>query len=80
MLLNSPDGVRYAEALASKLCEGASEVSLEEASLVIQMTDALFTAVLQRLPTDEEQKLSIAFLRNKWNSAEELVPTPGDSR
>lgn len=65
MLLNSPDGVRYAEALASKLCEGASEVSLEEASLVIQMTDALFTAVLQRLPTDEEQKLSIAFLRQQ---------------
>ena len=64
MMLNSPDGIRYAEALADRVLRetpNPAEVNQSEQSLVEQ----LFQLTLNRQPTAEERTLAAEHLQNE---------------
>ena len=62
MLLNSPEGVRYAQTLAERLAEATDKLDFAETATTKQLLDALFEIALNRKPTDQECQLSIDFL------------------
>jgi len=69
MLLNSPEGVRYARALALQISEytGQSPVDVadnEAEQAMAHWVKRLFQIALNRLPTDQEFQLSIEFLNH----------------
>jgi hypothetical protein len=65
MLLNSPEGIRYAESLADRaFLETNRDVSKNadrEQSLIVR----LFQLTLNRHPTDDEENLAIEHLHNE---------------
>ena len=64
MMLNSPEGIRYAEALADRVLRetpNPAEVNQSEQSLVEQ----LFQLTLNRQPTAEERTLAAEHLQNE---------------
>ena len=65
MLLNSPEGIRYAEALADRVLGDASnpaEVSLQSEQ---SMVEQLFLLTLNRSPTADEKVLATEHLENE---------------
>ena len=72
MLLNSPEGIRYAEALADRaFLETSRDVSKNadrEQALIVR----LFQLTLNRLPTEDEENLAVEHLQ------EEIAKLPED--
>ena len=64
MLLNSPDGVRYAQALAARVSGATEHLEFKDAASTEQLVMALFQLALNRTPTDQELPLSIEFLKH----------------
>ena len=62
MLLNSPDGVRYARSLADLLSTD-EQLSFDNAAVTGDLVDSLFRRTLSRNASDEEQTLAIEFLK-----------------
>lgn len=62
MLLNSPEGVRYARALASKISNSNEQLRFADGGQTRQLVDTLFLTALNRTPTPLELPLSIEFL------------------
>ena len=63
MLLNSPEGVRYAQALAARVSGAPEMLHFEDAAKTKQLVEALFQVALNRTPTAQEFPLSIEFLK-----------------
>ena len=63
MLLNSPEGVRYAQALATRVSGATDKLEFSDAAKTNQLVRALFQIALNRAPTDQELPLSIEFLK-----------------
>ncbi len=62
MLLNSPDSVRYAQALADRV-QGEQTIDLDDAVGSGRLVETLFDTALNRSPTGDELQLSIEFLQ-----------------
>lgn len=63
MLLNSPEGVRYAQALAARVSGAPDKLQFEDAAKTQQLVEALFQVALSRAATAQELPLSIEFLK-----------------
>ena len=63
MLLNSPEGVRYAQALATRVSGAADNLDFDDAAMTKQLVETLFRVALNRTPTAQELPLSIEFLK-----------------
>ncbi len=64
MLLNSPESIRYAQAFASRVAAPNDKPIVTDARLAKPLIDRAFLFSLARKPTDDEQQLSIAFLKS----------------
>ncbi len=62
MLLNSPEGVRYAQALAARLSGPNEKLIVNDLKNTKRLAESLFQTVLNRAATDEELELSSGFL------------------
>ena len=62
MLLNSPDSVRYAQALADRV-QGEQTIDLGDAARTRRLVETLFDTALNRISTADELQLSIEFLK-----------------
>ena len=62
MLLNSPEGIRYSQALASKLNSEHKTLDFDQAATTLPLVESLFRTALNRPPTAEESQLSVEFL------------------
>lgn len=63
MMLNSPEGVRYAQALAARVSGTTELLDFNEAAKTERLVETLFQVALNRTPTAQEMPLSIAFLK-----------------
>lgn len=63
MLLNSPEGVRYAQALAARVSGTSDKLDYDDDARTKQLVEALFQVALNRMPTDQELPLSNEFLK-----------------
>ena len=63
MLLNSPEGVRYAQALAARVSGTTDMLHFEDAAKTRQLMETLFQVALNRMPTAQELPLSVEFLK-----------------
>lgn len=63
MLLNSPEGVRYAQALAARVSGKAETLVFDDAARTRQLIETVFQIVLNRTPTAQEASLSMEFLK-----------------
>ncbi len=63
MLLNSPEGVRYAQALAARVSGAPDKLQFDDAAKTRQLVQMLFQVALNRGPTAEESPLTIEFLK-----------------
>ena len=63
MLLNSPEGVRYAQALAARVNGATDKLEFNDAAKTKQLVETLFQVALNRTPTAQELPLSIEFLK-----------------
>lgn len=64
MLLNSPESIRYAQAFASRVAAPSDKPVFTDARQAKPLIDRAFLFSLARKPTDDEQQLSIAFLKS----------------
>jgi hypothetical protein len=64
MLLNSPESIRYAQAFASRVAVPSDKPIVSGATQAKPLIDRAFLFSLARKPTDDEQQLSIAFLKS----------------
>ncbi|MEJ7590627.1 MAG: DUF1549 domain-containing protein [Planctomycetaceae bacterium] len=62
MLLNSPDSVRYAQALADRV-QGEQAIDLSDAASTTRLVETLFDMALNRTSIAEELQLSLEFLK-----------------
>ncbi len=62
MLLNSPEAIRYAGALATRMSNTKDKLSFDDAAKTRQLVNKLFRTALNRRPTPQEISLSIEFL------------------
>lgn len=62
MLLNSPEGIRCARALADRLCT-EERLNFADVSSTCELVDSLFRRTLSRNASDEERTLAIKFLK-----------------
>lgn len=62
MLLNSPESVRYAQALADRV-QGTQTIDLDDAASTKRLVDTLFNMALNRISTADERQLSFEFLQ-----------------
>jgi len=62
MLLNSPDSIRYAAALADRV-QGEQTIDSDDAAGSGRLVETLFDTALTRIPTADELQLSIDFLQ-----------------
>ncbi len=77
MLLNSPEALRYAQALAAKLTKATDKLLLEEPVQIDPLVDNLFREALNRLPTADERQLSTDLLlrhKKQHDAAGDLAP------
>ncbi len=74
MLLNSPEGVRYAQALAARVSGATDKLEFDDAAKTKQLVETLFRVALNRMPTAQELPLSIEFLKRHAQQHQE----PGD--
>lgn len=63
MLLNSPEGVRYSQALAAGVSAASGKLDFNDAAMTRQLVETLFQVALNRSPTPRELLLSIEFLK-----------------
>ncbi|MFO0905007.1 MAG: PSD1 and planctomycete cytochrome C domain-containing protein [Pirellulales bacterium] len=63
MLLNSPEGVRCAQALAARVRETTDKLDFEEPAKAEPLVATLFQIALSRAPSAQESSLSIEFLK-----------------
>lgn len=63
MMLNSPEGVRYAQALATRVRGTTDQLDFDDAVKTEQLVTTLFRIALSRVPTAQELPLTIEFLR-----------------
>jgi mono/diheme cytochrome c family protein len=63
MMLNSPEGVRYAQALAARVSGTTELLDFNEPAKSERLVETLFQVALNRTPTAQEIPLSIAFLK-----------------
>ncbi len=63
MLLNSPEGVRYAQALRDLVVTHQESIDLNDAQLTENLIDAIFQRALSRNATQEETTLTVEFLQ-----------------
>ena len=63
MLLNSPEGVRFAQALAARISGTTLKLEFEDAAKTEQLVTTLFQIALSRSPTAQELPFSIEFLK-----------------
>lgn len=63
MLLNSPEGVRYAQVLAARVGGATEKLEFDAAARTERLVTTLFQAALSRAPTAQELPLSIEFLK-----------------
>ena len=63
MLLNSPEGIRYAQALADRVLGSQTNLSVNDAAQVGKLIDAIFQQALHRRSTPEETALATDLLR-----------------
>ncbi|MEI6163881.1 MAG: PSD1 and planctomycete cytochrome C domain-containing protein [Planctomycetota bacterium] len=63
MLLNSLEGVRYAQALAARVCAANDKLEYDDDSKTKQLVEVLFQVTVNRTPTAEELPLLIDFLK-----------------
>ena len=62
MLLNSPDSIRYAQALATRV-QGEQILALDDTASTTRLVETLFSTALNRISTTAELQLSIEFLQ-----------------
>lgn len=62
MLLNSPEAVRYARALADLLC-AETQLDFDDVASTHELVDSLFRRTLSRDASDDEQSLAMEFLK-----------------
>ena len=65
MLLNSPEGIRYAEALAARLLRDTPTLAVASLQYEQSLVDQLFLLTLNRLPTAHERILAAEHLQNE---------------
>ena len=65
MLLNSPEGIRYAEALADRILRNTLHLSETSDRRQLALIEQLFQLTLNRQPTPEEQTLAAGHLQNE---------------
>ncbi len=63
MLLNSPEGVRYARAFADRVLSSHRVASFDDPAATNKVIDAIFQQALQRSAKKEENALATEFLR-----------------
>ena len=63
MLLNSPEGVRYAQALATRVSGATDKLDFDDTVKTKQLLETLFQVALNRTPTAQELPLSVEFLK-----------------
>ncbi|MDB5335762.1 MAG: hypothetical protein JWN70_1381, partial [Planctomycetaceae bacterium] len=63
MLLNSPEGIRYAQALATRLSVAGDKLTVDDATKTKSLVEGVFRTVLNREPTSDEQRLAIELLK-----------------
>ena len=63
MLLNSPEGIRYATALADRLATDHRPLDFDNVARTTRLLDSLFQQSLSRSATDEEHSLAVEMLR-----------------
>ena len=63
MLLNSPEGIRYAEALAKRVAGSDTLPGFNEPATTHFLIESLFRTALNRPPTPDESQLSVEFLK-----------------
>lgn len=66
MLLNSPESIRYAQAFASRVAAPVEKPNVTDAGQAPRLVHRVFLFSLARIPSDEEQQLSIAFLKSHF--------------
>ena len=69
MLLNSPEGIRYAEALADRVLRDTEDHSGDSAKREQALISRLFQLSLNRSANDEEETLAIRHLQNERAAA-----------
>ena len=62
MLLNSPESVRFAQALADRV-QGTQSIDLDDATSTTRLVETLFNMALNRISTADELQLSFEFLQ-----------------
>jgi mono/diheme cytochrome c family protein len=77
MLLNSPEGVRYAQALAARVSAAADNLDFDDAAMTKQLVETLFRVALNRTPTSQELPLSIEFLKRHARQHREAADRAG---
>jgi hypothetical protein len=77
MLLNSPEGVRYAQALAARVSAAADKLDFDDAAMTKQLVETLFQVALNRTPTAQELPLSIEFLKRHAQQHREVGDRAG---
>ncbi len=65
MLLNSPEGIHYAEALADRVLRDTPNLADVGAQTEQSLVEQLFLLTLNRLPTADEQTLAAEHLQNE---------------
>lgn len=78
MLLNSPESVRYARALAARVAGDAAKLDATDAATAEQVTRRAFRLVLQRAPSPEEVRLAGEFLRGQAARPDSPPARPDD--
>lgn len=63
MMLNSPEGVRYAQALATRVRGTTDQLDFDDTVKTEQLVTTLFRIALSRVPTAQELPMTIEFLR-----------------
>ncbi len=63
MLLNSPEGIRYAQAFAARVQGPNTNLRFDDAVQTVQLIDTLFQQALQRSASTDEVALASEFLR-----------------
>lgn len=77
MLLNSPEGIRYAEALAARILTDSQILSESDAERDHKIVDRLFQLTLNRSPTVDEHAMAVAHLQDE--QTEDIEGTEGDA-
>ena len=79
MLLNSPEGVRYAQALANLLWTD-ERLSFDNVEPTRELVDSLFRRTLSRNASDEEQTLAMEFLKRHRDHHEKSSAVEGGGK